>query len=160
MREAAGSKLLTQSPADKEKLKSTFQDFAAGTFYKEMLKSLRKMHNKPAYMYGGHAEEVFQGQMDQQVAETFAHARQPNLRTAVPGRSEPRRRSVIRAVRELRMPHRPQGGVILRRGCLFPPATLRVDEVSPPLHSGGRAVCVDGAEYSGRAGKMGQKSRR
>jgi hypothetical protein len=72
-REAAGSKMLTQSPADKEKLKSTFQDFAAGTFYKEMLKSLRKMHSKPAYMYGGHAEEVFQGQMDQEVAETLAH---------------------------------------------------------------------------------------
>jgi len=72
-REVAGTQLLTQSPADKEKLKSTFQDFAAGTFYKEMLKSLRKMHNKPAYMYGGHAEEVFQGQMDQEVAETLAH---------------------------------------------------------------------------------------
>jgi Rod binding domain-containing protein len=71
-REAAGSQLLNESPASKEKLKSTFQDFAAGTFYKEMLKSLRKMHNKPAYMYGGHAEEIFQGQMDQQVAENMA----------------------------------------------------------------------------------------
>jgi peptidoglycan hydrolase FlgJ len=72
-RETSGSRLLTQSPADTEKMKSTFQDFAAGTFYKEMMKSLRKMHNKPAYIYGGHAEEVFQGQMDQQVAETLAH---------------------------------------------------------------------------------------
>lgn len=72
-RETAGSRLLTQSPAGNDKLKSNFQDFTAGTFYKEMLKSLRKMHNKPAYMYGGHAEEVFQGQMDQQVAENLAH---------------------------------------------------------------------------------------
>jgi hypothetical protein len=33
------------------------------------------MHNKPAYMYGGHAEEIFQGQMDQQVAESMAHSK-------------------------------------------------------------------------------------
>jgi Rod binding domain-containing protein len=72
-REVASSKLLDQSPADQDKVKSTFQDFAAGTFYKEMMKSLRKMHNKPAYMYGGHAEEVFQGQMDQEIAENLAH---------------------------------------------------------------------------------------
>jgi peptidoglycan hydrolase FlgJ len=74
-REAAGSHALTQSSSDKDKLKSTFQDFAAGTFYKEMMKSLRKMHTKPAYMYGGHAEEIFQGQMDQQVAENLAHTK-------------------------------------------------------------------------------------
>ena len=57
-----------------EKLKTNFQDFAAGTFYKEMLKSLRKMHGKPAYLYGGQAEKIFQGQMDQQVAENLAHS--------------------------------------------------------------------------------------
>src|SRR5580704_10187451 len=74
-REVASSKLLDQSPADQDKVKSTFQDFAAGTFYKEMMKSLRKMHNKPAYMYGGHAEEVFQGQMDQEIAESMAHSK-------------------------------------------------------------------------------------
>ena len=38
-----------------------------------MLKSLQKMHGKPAYVYGGHAEEIFQGQMDQQIAEDMAH---------------------------------------------------------------------------------------
>ncbi|HXY33753.1 MAG TPA: rod-binding protein [Planctomycetaceae bacterium] len=53
-------------------LKSTFQDFVAGTFYKEMLKSLQKMHGKPAYLDGGQAEKVFQGQLDQQIAEDLA----------------------------------------------------------------------------------------
>jgi peptidoglycan hydrolase FlgJ len=72
-RETAGSKLLNQSQGSKEKMQSTFQDFAAGTFYKEMMKSLQKMHGKPAYVYGGHAEEIFQGQMDQQIAENLAH---------------------------------------------------------------------------------------
>lgn len=53
-------------------LKQTFQDFVAGTFYKEMFKSLRKTHDKPAYLYGGQAEEMFQNQLDQQVAEDLA----------------------------------------------------------------------------------------
>jgi Rod binding domain-containing protein len=55
--------------------KAAFQDFVAGTFYKEMLKSLHKMHDKPAYFHGGQAEKIFQGQLDQQVAEDLARGR-------------------------------------------------------------------------------------
>jgi peptidoglycan hydrolase FlgJ len=78
-RESAASQFLDQSSGSNTKptnakLHSTFQDFAAGTFYKEMMKSLRKMHNKPAYVYGGQAEEIFQGQMSQHVAEDLAHS--------------------------------------------------------------------------------------
>lgn len=57
----------------KADLKSTFQDFAAGTFYKEMMKSLHKMHRKPAYLHGGQTEDIFQGQLNQQLAEDLAH---------------------------------------------------------------------------------------
>ena len=53
-------------------LRQAFQDFFAGTFYKQMFQSLRKMHSKPAYFHGGRAEEMFQSQMDQQVAENLA----------------------------------------------------------------------------------------
>ena len=53
-------------------LQQAFQDFFAGTFYKQMFQSLRKMHSKPAYFHGGRAEEMFQSQMDQQVAEDLA----------------------------------------------------------------------------------------
>ena len=53
-------------------LQDAFQDFFAGTFYKQMFESLRKMHSKPAYFHGGRAEEMFQSQMDQQVAENLA----------------------------------------------------------------------------------------
>ena len=52
--------------------REAFQDFVAGTFYKEMLKSLRSSSEKPAYFHGGQAEEMFQSQLDQQVAEDFA----------------------------------------------------------------------------------------
>jgi Rod binding domain-containing protein len=62
----------TQS--DKTDLKTNFQDFVAGTFYKEMLKSLNKMHGKPAYLDGGQAEKMFQGQLDQQMAENLARS--------------------------------------------------------------------------------------
>jgi Rod binding domain-containing protein len=52
--------------------RETFQDFVAGTFYKQMLKALRKTHDKPAYFHGGQAEEAFRGQLDQQIAEDLA----------------------------------------------------------------------------------------
>lgn len=61
-------------PSEAElQVKEKFQDFVAGTFYKMMLKEMRKMHDKPAYLHGGQAEDIFQGQLDQQVAEDLAH---------------------------------------------------------------------------------------
>ncbi len=73
----AASHLLTQSTGHgaNQDLKSAFTDFTAGTFYKEMLKSLHKMHGKPAYLHGGKTEELFQGQLDQQISEDLAHKR-------------------------------------------------------------------------------------
>ncbi len=55
-----------------DKVRETFQDFVAGTFYKQMFKALRSGQDKPAYLHGGAAEEMFQGQLDQQVAEDLA----------------------------------------------------------------------------------------
>ena len=62
------------SAPDPEKLKvrEAFQDFVAGTFYMQMLKSMRKMHGQAAYFHGGQAEQIFQGQLDQQIAEDLA----------------------------------------------------------------------------------------
>jgi Rod binding domain-containing protein len=71
---SAASRLSGHSHDSKGDVKSNFQDFAAGTFYKEMLKSLRKMHGKPAYLDGGQAQKIFEGQLDQQVAEDLAHS--------------------------------------------------------------------------------------
>jgi Rod binding domain-containing protein len=42
------------------------------TFFQMMLKSMRNTHGKPAYMHGGQAEEIFQGQLDQEVAGNLA----------------------------------------------------------------------------------------
>lgn len=52
--------------------RQAFQEFVAGTFYNQMFKSLRKLHDKPAYLDGGRAEEIFRSQLDQQVAEDLS----------------------------------------------------------------------------------------
>ena len=53
-------------------IREKFQDFVGGTFYKEMLKSLRAAQRPSKYINGGQAEKIFQGQMDQQIAEDLA----------------------------------------------------------------------------------------
>jgi len=62
-----------KDPSSKKlEAREAFQDFVSGTFYKQMLKALRETQSKPAYFHGGSAEEMFQSQMDQQVAEDLA----------------------------------------------------------------------------------------
>jgi Rod binding domain-containing protein len=51
---------------------SVFQQFVGETFYQMMLKSLRNMHDKPAYLHGGQAESLFQSQLDQEIASRLA----------------------------------------------------------------------------------------
>jgi len=62
--------------ADQEKkktqLKETFNDFVGQTFYGQMLAAMRKTVHKTPYFHGGRAEEVFQGQLDQTLAEHLA----------------------------------------------------------------------------------------
>lgn len=56
-----------------------FQDFVGSTFYKEMLKALRSGQKHSKYLYGGQAEEIFRGQMDQQISEDLAHSHARHL---------------------------------------------------------------------------------
>ncbi|NLS96010.1 MAG: hypothetical protein GXX96_28060 [Planctomycetaceae bacterium] len=55
-----------------EKLREAFQSFVGETLFSQMLKAARKTQNKTAYFHGGRAEEVFQQQLDQVLAEKFA----------------------------------------------------------------------------------------
>ncbi len=52
-----------------EKLRETFDQFVGQTFFGQMMSSLRSTVGKPAYFHGGKAEEIFQGQLDQVMAE-------------------------------------------------------------------------------------------
>lgn len=55
-----------------EEMQAVFQEFVAGTFYSSMLKAMHATHDKPAYMHGGQAEEMFQNQLDQQISKELA----------------------------------------------------------------------------------------
>jgi Rod binding domain-containing protein len=55
-------------------LREQFTQFVGEAFYGQMLKAMRATVGKPAYFHGGRAEEVFQGQLDQQLAEHLTEA--------------------------------------------------------------------------------------
>jgi hypothetical protein len=55
-------------------LREQFTQFVGETFFGQMIKSLRATTQKPAYFHGGRAEEVFQGQLDQKLAEHLTEA--------------------------------------------------------------------------------------
>src|SRR3954451_16498632 len=59
---------------DGNELRQAFDSFVGETFYSQMIKSMHKMHGKPAYFYGGHAEEAFQQQLDQTWSEQMTKA--------------------------------------------------------------------------------------
>jgi hypothetical protein len=73
------SGLTSQAPAkanQPEELKDAFGDFVGNTFYGQLIASMRKTVDKPAYFHGGRGEEVFQGQLDQMLAENLSNATQ------------------------------------------------------------------------------------
>ena len=76
---ARGESLLRgESPAtaadDKPKLRETFDQFVGEAFFSQLLSAMRKTVDKPAYLHGGRGEEVFQGQLDQLLADKMTQA--------------------------------------------------------------------------------------
>jgi peptidoglycan hydrolase FlgJ len=63
-----------QAAASDDTLREAFHDFVGQTFFGQMIAAMRKTVDKPAYFHGGRAEEVFQGQMDQLLAEEMTDA--------------------------------------------------------------------------------------
>jgi len=63
----------TEQGPDEKRLRETFEQFAGEVFFGQLLKAMRKTVGKPAYFYGGRAEEVFRGQLDMVLAEKLAH---------------------------------------------------------------------------------------
>jgi hypothetical protein len=57
-----------------DELRNQFTQFVGETFYGQMIKAMRSTVGKPAYFHGGRGEEVFQGQLDQQLAEYMTAA--------------------------------------------------------------------------------------
>lgn len=63
-----------ESSARGQELQEAFTDFVGQTFFGQLIAQMRKTVDKPAYFHGGRAEEVFQGQLDQLLAENLADA--------------------------------------------------------------------------------------
>ena len=55
-------------------IQKNFRQFVGEMFYGQMMKAMRKSLEKPAYFHGGRAEEVFQGQLDQMMAQEMTEA--------------------------------------------------------------------------------------
>ena len=49
--------------------REAFTKFVGTTVFGQMLGSMRKTVGEPAYFHGGQAEKVFQGQLDQAIAD-------------------------------------------------------------------------------------------
>lgn len=56
----------------KDALHEAFSDFVGQTFFAELIKSCRSTQQPAAYFNGGRAEKIFQGQMDQIIAEDLS----------------------------------------------------------------------------------------
>lgn len=72
---ANGSNELSQKDAAltaAQNTKKAFSQFVGETYYGTMLKSMRKTVGESAYFNGGQAEELFRGQLDQEMSAKLA----------------------------------------------------------------------------------------
>ena len=60
--------------ADEKQAREVFRDVVGQTFFSHLISAMRKTVDKPAYFHGGRAEEVFQSQLDQMLAENLSDA--------------------------------------------------------------------------------------
>jgi len=63
-----------KDPTAKSEVKEKFTQFVGETFFTQLISSMRSAQEKPAYFHGGRAEEVFQGQLDQMMAQELTKA--------------------------------------------------------------------------------------
>lgn len=71
---AAPPSAVRTGDSNSTELKEAFSDFVGQTFFGQLIASMRKTVEKPAYFHGGRAEEVFQGQLDQILTERISDA--------------------------------------------------------------------------------------
>lgn len=64
----------SSASAENPQLRKAFDSFVGETFYGQMLNSMRKNVQKPAYFHGGRAEEIFTKQLDQVLAKKLSES--------------------------------------------------------------------------------------
>lgn len=68
----AAPRAIVSREAPSPELEAAFTDFVGQTFYGQMLHAMRSSVGQPAYVHGGQAEEIFQSQLDQVLAEKMS----------------------------------------------------------------------------------------
>ena len=74
MIQSAAAGLRVGADSQRAEVREAFTDFVGQTFFTQLLKEMRKTVEKPAYFHGGQAEEIFQGQLDEVLAEHLSDA--------------------------------------------------------------------------------------
>ncbi len=74
MQPAAPETPLAERQQVPTELRKAFDQFVGEAFYGQLLGAMRKTVGEPAYFYGGRAEEIFQGQLDQTIAQEMTEA--------------------------------------------------------------------------------------
>jgi Rod binding domain-containing protein len=80
-----------------EEVQKTFRTFVGEAFFGQMLKAMRSTQGKPAYFHGGHAEEVFRGQLDQELSKVMTEASADTIADPMFRQQFPRQAALLKA---------------------------------------------------------------
>ena len=94
---AASGKQATEA----EEVQKQFRQFVGEMFFGQVLKAMRSTQQEPAYFHGGRAEEVFQSQLDQVLAEEMTEARAHEIADPMFRQQFPREAALLKAQEEL-----------------------------------------------------------
>jgi len=89
-----------QQIAEAKEVRDTFRTFIGESFFGQMLKSMRSTQGKPAYFHGGHAEEVFRGQLDQTLAQEMTKSSADKIADPMFRQQFPQQAEVLRRAEE------------------------------------------------------------
>lgn len=89
---------------DAKLLKETNREFVGQAFFGQMMKAMRSTQGKPAYFHGGRAEEIFQGQLDQMLAEEMTNASAAQFADPIFEKQYPKEAAVLKAAENNNQP--------------------------------------------------------
>jgi len=89
-----------QQIAEAKEVRDTFRTFIGESFFGQMLKSMRSTQGKAAYFHGGHAEEVFRGQLDQTLAQEMTKSSADKIADPMFRQQFPQQAEVLRRAEE------------------------------------------------------------
>ncbi|WP_425400523.1 rod-binding protein [Aeoliella sp.] len=98
--ESLRSASTSKSVENAQQVHDAFTKFVGETFFGQMMKSMRSTVEKPAYFHGGRGEEVFQSQLDQQLAQEFAQQSGDRFAEPIFEHQFPEHARVLREARE------------------------------------------------------------